>query len=51
MLLIWFLLSALATILIYTGSKLCDKGHNETGTLFILVGIFQFMAELVVLLS
>jgi hypothetical protein len=50
MLVIWLLLTAFAVTLIYVGSKFCDMGRSQIGTLMILVGTFQLMAELVALL-
>jgi hypothetical protein len=49
MLVIWLLLTAFAVTLIYVGPKFCDMGSNQIGTLMILVGTFQLMAELVAL--
>lgn len=40
----------MAGALIYIGSIVSDKGYRQLGTVFILVGLFQLIAELVVIL-
>ena len=50
MLSIWLMLTAIAGLLIYTGSKLCDIGYRQYGSLLMIIGCFQLLAEFIVIL-
>ena len=50
MLLIWLLLTSIAGLMIYSGSKLYNLGHQQLGTVLMLGGIFQIFAELIAIL-
>lgn len=47
MTMVLLLLTVIAGALIHIGSTIYDKGYRQLGTVFILVGLFQIIAELI----
>lgn len=47
---IWLLITIVTLLIIYTGHKLYDAGYIQVGTVMILVGCLQLLAEGVALI-
>lgn len=50
MIMVWLMLAVMAGALVYIGSNIYDKGYKQLGAVFILVGVFQLIAQIVVML-